>query len=513
MNMKKQVVNNIAIYMRLSSEDGENQESESIKNQRQINYEFINKHFEYKKCYEYVDDGYSGTNFNRPDFKKMIKELKKNHIELIVTKNLARFARNYIDSGEYIEKIFPNMGIRYIAILDGVDNFCDKMENEIAPFKGLFNEMYCRETSKNIKRTKRRKMEEGFYSCPIPPYGYKKDTEHPGKLVIDEKVAGVVKTIFMMKYDGKTSKEIAQYLNERKILTPARYLNVFKDKKIDIWTGEGVSRLLCKPVYVGDTYMGKSQNLSYKSNKKLYNKRKDCVITKNTHEPIISREIFDAIHNNNKYNNYKPKNPNVDTKFGDLIYCECNRKMRKVNKNGKVILYCGAYLSSEELCENSRRYDYNEIEKIILDSLKTEVEDFLNSKHKRDNIYKKCKEQKLKPIIDRKLELEKAKTTITFKITSLYNERLDKRISEEQYKKSYNELVNERNKIDKLLEDVCINEQRIEGEGDVKEKIKEIKRAYRRLSVNQFDYEELVALIKKIELTNDIIKIQYTFKQ
>ena len=116
MNMKKQVVNNIAIYMRLSSEDGEDQESESIKNQRQINYEFINKHFEYKKCYEYVDDGYSGTNFNRPDFKKMINELKKNHIELIVTKNLARFARNYIDSGEYIEKIFPNMGIRYIAI-------------------------------------------------------------------------------------------------------------------------------------------------------------------------------------------------------------------------------------------------------------------------------------------------------------------------------------------------------------------------------------------------------------
>ena len=107
--MKKQVVKNVAIYMRLSSDDGEDKESESIENQRKINYEFINKYFEYKKCYEYVDDGYSGTNFNRPNFQKMLKELEKNKIELIITKSLSRFARNYIDSGEYIEKKFPDM--------------------------------------------------------------------------------------------------------------------------------------------------------------------------------------------------------------------------------------------------------------------------------------------------------------------------------------------------------------------------------------------------------------------
>lgn len=162
--MKKQVVKNVAIYMRLSSDDGEDKESESIENQRKINYEFINKYFEYKKCYEYVDDGYSGTNFNRPNFQKMLKELEKNKIELIITKSLSRFARNYIDSGEYIEKKFPDMGIRYIAILDGVDNFYDKTENEFAPFKGLqfCNECFVEKHQRILKEPKRKKEKKDF---------------------------------------------------------------------------------------------------------------------------------------------------------------------------------------------------------------------------------------------------------------------------------------------------------------------------------------------------------------
>ena len=222
--MKKQVVDNIAIYMRLSNEDEDkdNEDSESINNQRKLIYEFIEKNFEYNNCYEYSDDGFSGTNFNRPAFRKMIKELKQNNIELIITKSLSRFARNYIDSGEYIEKIFPSMGIRYIAIIDGVDNFEEKMENDIAPFKGLFNEMFCKETSKNIRKSKRKRKEEGLYFCPIAPYGYLKDPENPGKLIIDENVSGIVEDIFMMKYEGKTAKEISEILNEQKIPPPAK---------------------------------------------------------------------------------------------------------------------------------------------------------------------------------------------------------------------------------------------------------------------------------------------------
>lgn len=511
--MKKQVVDNIAIYMRLSSDDGEDTESESIGNQRKINYEFINKYFEYKKCYEYVDDGYSGTNFNRPDFQRMLKELKKNKIELIVTKSLSRFARNYIDSGDYIEKKFPDMGIRYIAVLDGVDNFYDKTENEFAPFKGLFNEMFCRETSKNIRRTKKKKREEGFYSCPIPPYGYKKDPDNPGKLIIDYEVAHIVKEIFMMKYEGKTAKAIAKYLNEKNIPPPAKYLNIFKNRNIEIWTGENVTRLLTKPVYVGDTYMGKAQNLSYKSKKKIYNKREECVITRNTHEPIISREIFDAIHDNNKYNNYKPKIPNVDTKLGDLIFCKCKRNIRKVNKNGKIFLFCGAYQSSEQFCTNSTRYKYIDIEDIVLETLRVEVDDFLNSKYRKDNIYKKYAEQRLRPIKNKEKELEKEKKNVMFKISALYNERLDKKISENEYQNKYKVLIDERNRIDKSLEENSNNEQIIENEGKLKDDLKKIKKAYRNLSLEKFTKEDLKALIKRITLSGKEIKIEYTFNE
>lgn len=511
--MKKQVVKNIGIYMRLSSDDGEDKESESIENQRKINYEFINKYFEYKKCYEYVDDGYSGTNFNRPEFQKMLKELEKNKIELIITKSLSRFARNYIDSGEYIEKKFPDMGIRYIAILDGVDNFYDKTENEFAPFKGLFNEMFCRETSKNIKRTKKKKREEGFYSCSVPPYGYKKDPNNLGKLIIDYDVAHIVEKIFMMKYEGKTAKAIAEYLNEQKIPPPAKYLNIFKNRNIEIWTGENVSRLLTKPVYVGDTYMGKAHNLSYKSKKKIYNKREDCVITLNTHEAIISREIFDAIHNNNKYNNYKPKIPNVDTKLGELIFCKCKRNIRKVNKNGTVFLFCGAYLSSEQFCTNSRRYKYIDIENIVLDTLKMEVNNFLNSKYRKDTIYKKCTEQRLRPIKNKQKELEKEKKSIMFKISVLYNERLDKKISETEYQNRYKSLILERNKIDKSLEENMNNEQLIENEGKLKDDLKKIKKAYRKLSLDKFTKDDLKSLIKKITLSDEEINIEYTFNE
>ena len=193
MTVKKQSIRNVAIYLRLSKDDGDKEESESISNQRNIILDYLRENFEYENYYEYVDDGVSGATFNRPGFRKMISELKTNKIDLVITKNLARFARNYIEAGEYIEKIFPNNNIRYIAIIDGVDNFEDRIANEFAPIRGVFNELFCKETSKAVKRSKRKNMTEGFYSCNVAPFGYKKDLENPGKLIIDYEASKVVK--------------------------------------------------------------------------------------------------------------------------------------------------------------------------------------------------------------------------------------------------------------------------------------------------------------------------------
>lgn len=511
--MLKQEANNIAIYLRLSHDDGD-EESESIQNQRKLIHDYINKNFNFNNYYEYVDDGYSGSNFNRPAFKKMINELQLKQIDLVITKNLARFGRNYIDSGEYIEKVFPNQGIRYIAILDGVDNFEDKVQNSFAPFKGLFNELHCRETSKALKKTKRKKMEEGYYYCPIPPYGYKHDPENHGRLIVDEEPANVVKRIFLMKHEGMTAKQIAETLNKEKIITPSRYMGIFKNRKIDIWTGDGVARLLSKAVYVGDTCVGKDAKVSYKNKKVVRKAKEEWYITKDTHEAIISREIFDEIHNNKKYNNKKRRNPNVDTPLGDFIYCNyCGRKMGKFNKNGKIVLSCSAYRSSNELCQNSKRYKYSEIEKIVLEDLKINLNEFLEKQQSRKNVYGKYKKQNIKEYENEKKQIDNAKRKILFEISELYNKRLDGSIKEEVYIENYKILTNRRAELDKQLKGIEENRMLPDKELELKEKMKKARKIYKNLSVDKFTKNDMTFLIDKINIDQDILEIQYKFKE
>lgn len=511
--MLKQEVDNIAIYLRLSHDDGED-ESESIQNQRKIIYDYLQDNFIYKNCYEYVDDGYSGSNFDRPSFKKMLNELDSKKINLIITKNLARLGRNYIDTGDYIERIFPNKKIRYIAVLDGVDNFDDKAQNSFAPFKGLFNELHCRETSKGIKKTKHRKMQEGYYYAPIPPFGYKHDPESPGKLIIDKEASKIVKRIFMMKYHGMTAKEIAIKLNKEKVITPARYLNIFKKREIDIWTGDGVARLLSKRVYVGDTCMGKDKKISYRSTKVIRQKKEDWYITENTHEPIIDRNIFEAIHNNNKYNNKKRSEPNVDTLLGDFIYCNCcKRKMGKTRKRDKIVLSCSAYRSSIELCQNSKRHRYHIVEEIVLNDLKEKLESFLLNQRTKRNVYNRHKKRKKEEIEKLSKKLDNKKRTVMFEISKLYNKRLNGEIDEEIYVESYKSLVNKRKEIENQLEICEKNILNPEEEKEYKESMKKARKIYKSLSIGNFTKEDMAFLIDKIYIDNNIIEIKYKFKE
>ena len=184
--MYKQKNYSVAVYLRLSKEDGDREESESIANQRKIinNYLKRNENFIFFK--EYVDDGYTGANFDRPAFNEMLEDIKNKKINLIIVKSLSRFARNYIDSGEYLQKNFPDNGIRFISILDNYDNYLETVETDFLPIKSVFNEKHCRDTSINVKKSKRRRMQEGIYACNTPPYGYMKDPENKYHLIIDE---------------------------------------------------------------------------------------------------------------------------------------------------------------------------------------------------------------------------------------------------------------------------------------------------------------------------------------
>lgn len=516
MYVNKQSINNIALYMRLSKEDGDIEESESIVNQRNIIYDFINENFNFKHCYEYTDDGYTGANFNRPGFRKMIKDIENNKIDLVITKNLARFGRNYIDSGEYIEKEFLNQNIRYIAILDKVDNFEDKISNDFVPIKGVFNEMFCKETSKNIKNSKRKKMQEGFYACTIAPFGYKKDPNEQGKLVIDKEPAKIVKKIFELKLEGLTQKEIAEYLNKEKIKTPSQYLKIKGLSKniSQIWTRISVGKILCNKIYLGDCIRGKTQNISYKTKKRINIKRNDFVVVQNTHEPIITREMYEEAHKKSKtFGTIIEAHKKIETKFGNFIYCYyCGKKIEKRNVRGKINLHCRNNRNSNELCDFSENYFYEEIEPLIINNIRETFEKYFKDNCIKTKVLKNCNFSKLQELNTKNKEQDKNLRKITFKISKLYNDRLNGIINEEDYKNQYSKLVEERKKAIEEKENTDLEIREFQNRNCDMEKITKIKSIIKNLKSEDLTLDEVRELITKIELGKGFIYIHYKFE-
>lgn len=514
MIQNKQLIHNVAIYMRLSKDDGDKEESESITNQRKIILEFMEKNFIYEKYYEYIDDGVSGATFNRPGFQKMISELKENKIELIITKNLARFGRNYIEAGEYIEKIFPNSNIRYIAILDRIDNYEDRIDNDFAPIKGVFNELYCKETSKNVKKSKKRRMLEGYYACTVAPYGYKKDLENPGKLVVDENAAEIVKRIFNMALEDKSCKQIADILNEEEIPTPSEYLNVrgLEKRTKKIWTRTCVSRILRNLVYLGKTVRGKSQSLSYKTRQRIYKNRSEQIIIDNTHEAIVSEEIYNKIHNNNNYGStVKVKEPIV-AKFSKYMYCEkCKEVMSRKKSRKHIKLHCSSLYEAELLCTNKKLYNYREIEGKIIERVQEKFNDYFNNNDMNTDLMQKYSNSKIEKGKNCVKKIESDIKKINFDISRLYNNRLLNKVTEDSYIDLYKENVQKRNELNKLKE---MKEKEIEdlkNIGNDIERYEKVKDILTHLNEDTLTEEEIGEIIEKIEISESYIRILFTF--
>ena len=513
---KKQSIRNVAIYLRLSKDDGDTDESESISNQRAIILDYLRENFNYNKYYEYVDDGVSGATFNRPGFKRMISDLKLKEIDLVITKNLARFARNYIEAGEYIEKSFPDNNIRYIAILDGVDNFEDRIANEFAPIKGVFNELFCKETSKSIKKSKRKKMTEGIYSCTVAPFGYKKDVDNPGKLVIDKFASKIVKRIFALTLEGKTAMQIADLFNKEKIITPAEYLKIkgLENRTKKIWTRTMIARILANPVYTGKCLRGKTQNISYKSKKKIYIRRDEQITTENTHEAIISSEIYDKIHNNNKFGRVNGEYESVNAKFSLYMFCgECENKISRRRSRNFINVFCPSRNETNFLCPNNTLYKYEDLEQLIIDSIRKEFDIYFKKNNLNPSLMKKYNIIKVNEIDNKLKELNKELGMLKFRISKLYNDRLQENIPEENYKKIYNDLTKSRKELSEDIESLESEKAKINNDSENISKIKEIKKILKNLDKEFLTEEDIGELIEKVYLYKDHIHIFYKFEK
>lgn len=288
-------------YLRLSNEEAQGGESSSITNQRMIVQNYC-KQNGITLVREFVDDGYSGGNFDRPAFQEMMKQLQQGKANTVITKDLSRLGRDMREASYYAEQFFPEHGIHYIAISD---NFDTERENLMAPFLFAMNEVYLRDSSRKVKDVIRSKRENGQY-CACPPYGYRKDTQNKHRLAPDEMTAPVVLRIFEQAAKGDSSRKIALDLNEDGVIPPLKYRVLYRDefseegaaRASDLWNYTTVKRILKNPVYLGHTLLGKSKKVSVKSKKKVPVPREDWAVTENTHPPLVSNNLYDRAQAN-----------------------------------------------------------------------------------------------------------------------------------------------------------------------------------------------------------------------
>lgn len=365
----------MAAYCRLSKDDGENGVSESIENQKKMIMEYVSKSHDLEIADTYIDDGYSGLYFeNRPEFQRMMEDIYKGRIQGVITKDISRLGREHIETSNYIERVFPSLGVRYIAILDGVDSAYHRNE-ELAQFKTLFNDMYCRDISKKIRGALTAQKKRGQFMSGFAPYGYRKDPEDKHHFLIDEEAAKVVQRIFQMYLEGYSINGIAKKLNDEGILTPSEYkrkvqglnyANSLEKAGVKGWGYPSVHTILKNRVYTGAMVQHKSEKISYKVKKHRNIPEEEQYIVEGMHDAIISKDTFQLVQELTKKRKKTPcfhsEGEKVNAYAGILVCGDCGYNLQRVTcRDGYE---CGAYHSKG----NAICYSHF-IKKEVLDSV------------------------------------------------------------------------------------------------------------------------------------------------
>lgn len=339
-----------ALYIRLSKEDENEGPSESVTNQKSLLDEFV-KNNRLSVYDVYIDDGYSGTNFDRPDFQRMIGDIEAGKVNMVITKDLSRLGRDYIMTGHYMERYFPEKRVRYISLLDGIDTGVESTANDITPFRAIMNDMYAKDISRKIKSVKRDKQRKGQFIGGKPVYGYKMHPTEKNKIVVDEEAAVVVRRIFAMALDGISCRKIAAKLNEEGVPTPAAYAGLTVPNPgpyTGLWSSERISEMLQNETYIGNMVQGRTIKISYKSRKYLKQDRENWVVVEGTHEPLVDNETFRKVRmlvNSRRHT----RSRTYDFLLKGLIFChECGYPLAVLNRKnaaGEDVLYfvCRTY--------------------------------------------------------------------------------------------------------------------------------------------------------------------------
>ena len=516
----------IGKYIRLSLEDRnkeDNDESESITNQRRIINHFIDFNGnDSDRCKEFVDDGKSGTNFDRPGWKELIEGIEAGKIKVVITKNLSRLGRSNFECSYYMDYYFPSMNVRYITVQEGVDTGNkNNSSNEYAPLNNFINEKYSRDLSKNIKNSKRLKQESGEYiGSSNTPYGYIKDPNDKHHLIIEEYSANIVKQIYEWYLQTGSQGEVRRLLFENKIPTPAVYRNLVsmttKLKNPYQWTSRTIRYILTSQMYIGNMEQHKYEKRSFRDKKLYRTKKEDWIIVEGTHEPIIDKETYykvqDLIKANFKRSSSKP--PELFT--GLLVCYDCKHRMsiaprNKVGKDGTV------HKHSYTQCNNHRRNrnlnvcslhstSYFPLEESLLNEINTICKKFIKlidfekitkDKQKNLNTYGTTLLQKINKY---NTDIKK----IDQKIEKTYMDRLEDIISVDTYQKISNKFEEQKKNIQKELKELEETYTQYQQDNSVENILEAKKLASEYLKKRKnIDRELILKLVDRVEIHED----------
>ncbi len=366
-----------ALYCRLSRDDELQGDSNSIKNQKAILSKYAQEHG-FTNPRFYVDDGYSGTNFNRPDFQRLMDDVNEDKVRTIIVKDMSRLGRDYLKVGFYTEITFPEANVRFIAINDQVDSESGT-DNDFTPFRNIINEWYAKDTSKKIRAVFKAKGMSGKHLCTIPPYGYKKDDHDKQQWLVDKEAAKVVKEIFSLCMQGFGPTQIARILTERGRETPIIYkrrvglpITSQETEFPEIWATQSVNKILANPTYLGHTVNFRTKKKSYKSKKKIELPKEEWAIFENMHEAIIDQDTFDTVQRIRQAKR-RPTSMGEMSIFSGLVYCaDCGQKMylcRCTTMKQKEYFNCSSYRKKKKATCASHQITVEAVEHFVLTNL------------------------------------------------------------------------------------------------------------------------------------------------
>ena len=518
--MDKVVIYNVGLYCRLSLDDGNVGESGSIQTQKIILSKYAkDNNFNVYKIY--VDDGYSGLNYNRPAFNEMLSDIESGKINMVITKDLSRLGRDYIQTGYYTEIYFPDHKVRYIALSDGIDTI--NQNNDIAPFKNILNDMYAKDLSRKVKLAKRSRALDGLFISAQTPFGYMKDPNNKNHLVVDEEAKSIIIKIFQLAKEGLGTYRIAKILNEEGVITPSRYKFQKGDTRFarfnnTVWRTETVNAILTDMVYCGHMENHKYEVSNYKTKKMVRVPDSEHIIVRNTHEAIISEEDFEIVNNMIK-SRISPRKHESENLFKSIVYCaHCGNRMvlthQTRNSNYVSQTYkCHKHNRDIDLCPEPNTILYSELKKVVLEDLrnlakKITADDFIEEYLKRKKLKNKNTNND-KEI----LKLKNRKETIYQLIKKVYEDNQKGLLDSEMTTRMINDYQKELKDIDTKL--AKYNEQKVANENLEGNLIKLREVALQTLSFEEPTIGLIQSLISKIEVgyrrSPRHIKIYYRF--